>query len=53
MIVCPVCGSFISGAGHIDGCGFGCHEFHCRKCSALVVGVMDPYDDELLLTLQT
>ena len=35
---------------HIDECGFESHVLKCVACSASVHGIIDPADDELLLS---
>jgi hypothetical protein len=35
---------------NIGECGFESYDFECVACSALLHGIIDPSDDELLLS---
>jgi hypothetical protein len=35
----------------IDECGFESYSFKCRACGSVLVGIIDPADDTLLLTI--
>jgi hypothetical protein len=35
---------------HIDTCGFESYSLECHECGARLAGIIDPYDDELLLS---
>ena len=37
----------------MDSCGFESYELECRRCGASLGGIIDPYDDELLLSLRS
>jgi hypothetical protein len=53
-IVCPACTAQIifcrSRTPHIDRCGFESYSLECHECGAGLAGIIDPYDDELLLS---
>jgi DNA-directed RNA polymerase subunit M/transcription elongation factor TFIIS len=34
---------------HIDSSGFESYFFKCNECGAWLVGIVDPYDEELLV----
>lgn len=34
----------------MDGCGFESYSFQCKACEARLTAVIDPQDDELLLS---
>lgn len=54
FVVCPRCSAQLpfcrSYAPCIDACGFESYGFACRACGAPIAGVIDPYDDALLLS---
>jgi hypothetical protein len=54
---CPKCGASLkfyrSNQPEIDECGFESYSFECRECGSLLVGVIDPMDDTLLLTISS
>jgi hypothetical protein len=54
-VACPKCDASLkfhrSNKPHIDECGFQNYSFKCRACGSLLVGVIDPADDALLLTV--
>jgi hypothetical protein len=54
-VVCPKCDGSLkfdrSDKPHIDECGFQSYSFKCRACGSLLVGIIDPADDTLLLTI--
>jgi hypothetical protein len=35
----------------IDSSGFETYSFECQGCGASIVGIIDPYDDKLLLSV--
>ena len=35
----------------IDGSGFESCSFRCQRCEAFLVGIIDPYDGKLLLSV--
>jgi hypothetical protein len=35
----------------IDSCGFESYSLHCGGCDTLLAGIVDPWDDELLVSL--
>jgi hypothetical protein len=54
-VACPKCDASLkfhrSNKPHIDECGFQSYSFKCIACGSLLVGVIDPADDTLLLTI--
>ena len=36
---------------HIDSCGFESHSFRCERCASILVGIIDPSDGELVVSL--
>ncbi|MGA3310493.1 MAG: hypothetical protein ABSD08_18065 [Xanthobacteraceae bacterium] len=38
-----------SRAPRIDSCGFESYSLDCMECGAPLAGIIDPYDDALLL----
>ena len=54
VIVCPGCDAHFlfcrSPHPEIDGCGFESYSFQCKACEARLTAVIDPQDDELLLS---
>jgi hypothetical protein len=54
-IVCPACTAQVifcrsRTTPHIDRCGFESYSLECHECGAGLAGIIDPYDDELLLS---
>jgi hypothetical protein len=53
-IDCPRCAGPVvlrrNGAAHIDACGFESYRLDCASCDAVLTGVVDPYDDALLVS---
>jgi hypothetical protein len=54
-VTCPKCNrSSIFTRGPlplIDRCGFELHSFRCEWCASYLAGVIDPIDDELVISL--
>jgi hypothetical protein len=54
---CPKCdasiGFYRSEKPHIDECGFESYSFKCRVCGSMLVGIIDPADDTLLVTISS
>jgi hypothetical protein len=54
-VACPKCSVSLtfyrSDEPHIDECGFESYSLNCRACGSTLVGVIDPVDDRLLLTI--
>jgi hypothetical protein len=54
-VACPKCDASLSfhrsDKPHIDECGFQSYSLKCRACGSLLVGIIDPADDTLLLTI--
>jgi hypothetical protein len=52
---CPKCDALLefyrSEKTHIDECGFESYSFKCRACGSMLVGIIDPADDSLLMTI--
>jgi hypothetical protein len=34
----------------VDACGFESYSLECHECGGRLAGIIDPYDDELLLS---
>jgi hypothetical protein len=50
---CKHCSKFIRATRpHIDSCGFESHSCRCERCASLLVGIVDPLDGELLVSLE-
>jgi hypothetical protein len=51
---CPSCGARLnlhrSHTPEIDSCGFESYRLECKECGARLAGIIDPFDDKLLLT---
>jgi hypothetical protein len=56
-VACPKCQAWIrfyrSEMPHIDECGFESYSLKCRVCGSALVGIIDPADDKILLTVVT
>ena len=56
-VACPKCSVSLklyrSDKPHIDECGFESYSLNCRACGSTLVGVIDPVDDRLLLTISS
>lgn len=54
LVGCPICGARLTFCrtknAHIDQCGFESYRLACDKCGAQLSGIVDPNDDELLLS---
>jgi hypothetical protein len=54
-VVCPKCDASLkfyrSDKPHIDECGFESYSLKCRACGLMLIGIIDPADDKLLLTI--
>jgi hypothetical protein len=54
-VACPKCDAVLkfyrSDKPHIDECGFESYSLRCRACGLMLVGIIDPADDKLLLTI--
>lgn len=54
IVACPKCDArFIfcrSPSPRIDSCGFESYSVECEECGARLDGIIDPYDDKLLLS---
>ena len=56
-VACPKCSVSLkfyrSDKPHIDECGFESYSLRCRACGSMLVGIIDPADDKLLLTISS
>ena len=56
-VACPKCDASLrfyrSDKPHIDECGFESYSLKCRACGSSLVGIIDPADDKLLLTISS
>jgi len=54
LIGCPKCSARLrfqrSSFPLMDSCGFESYSLECDQCGAQLVGVIDPLDDQLLLS---
>jgi hypothetical protein len=54
-VACPKCDASLKfhrgDTPHIDECGFQSYSLRCRGCGSMLVGIIDPADDTLLLTI--
>ena len=55
LVTCPKCkrcSTFVRAAPpHIDSCGFESHSFRCEWCASYLVGIIDPIDGDLVVSL--
>jgi hypothetical protein len=55
IVACPGCDAALEYGGcaksDVDECGFESYRFRCGTCGAMVVGIVDPADQTLLLTI--
>ena len=56
-VACPKCDASLkfyrSDKPHIDECGFESYSLKCRACGSMLVGIIDPADDTLLVTISS
>jgi hypothetical protein len=56
-IACPKCDASLkfyrSDKPYIDECGFESYSFRCRERGSMLVGIIDPADNTLLLTVSS
>ena len=54
-VACPKCDASLkfyrSDKPHIDECGFESYSLKCRACGLMLIGIIDPADEKLLLTV--
>jgi len=54
VIACPNCTARLtfcrSRTPQIDACGFESYSLECGECGAPLTGIVDPFDDTLLLS---
>ena len=49
---CKTCSKFFRAVHpQIDSCGFESYSFRCTGCASSLAGIIDPSDDELLVSL--
>jgi hypothetical protein len=49
---CKTCLSFFRTTNpQIDSCGFESYSIRCNECASYLAGVVDPIDDELVVSL--
>lgn len=55
LVQCPQCEAsskfFRTPFPHIDTCGFESYSFRCECCGSAIAGIINPLDDELLVSL--
>jgi hypothetical protein len=55
LVKCPKCEVsskfFRTPFPHIDTCGFESYSFRCACCGSAIAGIINPLDDELLVSL--
>ena len=53
-VACPACAALVTfsrtSTPPIDACGFESYSVECHECGARLAGIIDPLDDELLLS---
>ena len=53
-IACPKCKTRLMFSRNrepfIDACGFESYALECRECGASLAGIVDPFDDTLLIS---
>jgi len=54
LIGCPKCTARLmfsrNSTPQIDACGFESYSLECKECGVPFVGIVDPFDDTLLLS---
>ena len=54
IVACPACSARLAfrrnGMPRIDACGFESYSLECKECGVLFAGIVDPFDDTLLLS---
>jgi len=54
VIACPKCTArltfYRSRTPQIDACGFESYSLECKECGVPFAGIVDPFDDTLLLS---
>jgi hypothetical protein len=55
IAICPNCKTglkfFRTTIPQIDSCGFESYSFQCKQCKSSLAGIIDPLNDELLVSL--
>jgi hypothetical protein len=55
LVECPKCNAQLLFGGNrtprIDACGFESCALECRKCGTQLSGIVDPYDEALLVSI--
>ncbi len=54
VVACPACSARLAlqrnSTPHIDACGFESYSLECKECGVPFAGIIDPFDDTLLLS---
>jgi hypothetical protein len=54
IVACPACCARLAfqrnSTPRIDACGFESYSLECKECGAPFAGIVDPFDDTLLLS---
>jgi predicted nucleic acid-binding Zn ribbon protein len=54
VVACPACSARLAfqrnSTPRIDACGFESYSFECKECGVPFAGIVDPFDDTLLLS---
>ncbi len=54
VLACPACGAALefhrSNTPQFDACGFESYSLECKECGVPFAGIVDPFDDTLLLS---
>ncbi len=54
ILACPACSARLAfrrnSMSRIDACGFESYSLECKECGVPFAGIVDPFDDTLLLS---
>ncbi len=54
VVACPACSARLAfrrnSLSRIDACGFESYSLECKECGVPFAGIVDPFDDTLLLS---
>jgi len=54
IVACPACSARLAfqrnSMPRIDACGFESYSLECKECGVPLAGIVDPFDDTLLLS---
>jgi hypothetical protein len=54
ILACPACSAGLafhrSSTPQFDACGFESYSLECKECGVPFAGIVDPFDDTLLLS---